>query len=138
MGLVVETQQLAKIYQELKRSSAKRINSLQLLHTMSKHLNVAQIYVNNKACIIENPGKEMLDLLKCLENIKDFDEITIKNKMENIIGNDFNMICEYLDTKRDKDTLKAILTKLTSSTFMAMLANVQDKRSFHHAKRNEK
>ncbi|CAB4038754.1 Hypothetical predicted protein [Paramuricea clavata] len=53
---------------------------------------------------------------------------------EKVIGDDFGIICEYLDNKRDRDTLKAILTKLTSSTFMVKLANVQDKHTFQCGK----
>ena len=41
---------------------------------------------------------------------------------------------EYVECKHDRDTLKAILSKLTSSTFMPKLANVQDKHTFQHAK----
>ena len=76
----------------------------------------------------------MLDLLKCLENITSIDENTIQSKLEDVIGDEFQLICEYMDSKRDKDTLKVILSKLTSSTFMAKLANVQDKHTFQRAK----
>ncbi len=77
-----------------------------------------------------NPGKNILDLFACLENINNIDEKIIKKKVEEVIRDDFRIICEYLDSKRDRDTLKVILTKLT----MAKLANVQDKRTFQHAK----
>ncbi|CAB4013196.1 Hypothetical predicted protein [Paramuricea clavata] len=127
-GPMVETQHLAAKYKAIKESAAKRISS--------KHLNVAQIYINGKAYILENPGKEMLDLLACIKNINNIDDVRsiIKAKVDEVIGDDDRVICKYLDTKRDRDTLKAILTKLTSSTFMAKLANVQDKHSFQHAK----
>ena len=133
-GPIVETQHLVAIYKRIKGSTAKRISASQMLHTIGKHLNVAQIYINSKAYIFENPGKEMLDILKCLENINSIDENTIKSKLEDVIGDDFHVICEYMDSKRDRDTLKAILNQLTSSTFMAKLANVQDKRTFQRAK----
>ncbi len=83
---------------------------------------------------MENPGKNILDLFACLENVNNIDEKIIKRKVEEVIGDEFGIICEYVDRKRDRDTLKAILTKLTSSTFMAKLANVQDKCTFQHAK----
>jgi hypothetical protein len=74
---------------------------------MAKHLNVAQIYINGKAYILENPGKEMLDLLACIENINNIDDAQsiIKAKVDEVIGDDYRVICEYLDTKRDRDTL---------------------------------
>jgi hypothetical protein len=134
MGPIVPTQSLAAKYKEIKGSTAKRITSSSMLRVMAKHLNVAQIYINGTGYILENPGKEMLDLFGCLENISSTDEKIIKQKVEKVVGDDFGIICEYLDSKRDRDTLKAILTKLTSSTFMAKLANVQDKRAFQRAK----
>ena len=39
----------------------------------------------------------MLDLLKCLENITSIDENTIKSKLEDVIGDEFQLICEYMD-----------------------------------------
>ena len=133
-GPIVKTQHLVEIYKRIKGSTAKCISASQMLHTIGKHLNVAQIYINSKAYIFENPGKEMLDILKCLENINSIDKNTIKIKLEDVIGDDFHVICEYMDSKRDRDTLKAILSQLTSSTFMAKLANVQDKRTLQRAK----
>ena len=87
-----------------------------------------------KPTFFENPGKEMLDILKCFEDINSIDENTIQSKLEDVMGNDSCVICEYMDSKHDRDTLKAILSQLTSSTFMAKLANVQDKRTFQRAK----
>ena len=43
-------------------------------------------------------------------------------------------ILQHLDTKRDRDTVLAILTKITSATFLGKLAGVKDKRSFQHSK----
>ena len=64
-GRFVETQHLVEIYKEIKGSIAKRISASRMLQIIAKHLNVAQIYINGKAYILKNPGKEMLDLLKC-------------------------------------------------------------------------
>ena len=133
-GPIIATQQLAAKYKEIKGITSKRLRSSRLFDVISKHLNVAQIYINGKAHIIENRGKELLDLLECLEKVRETDENIIKEKLKQVVGDDFHIICEYMDTKRDKDTLKAILAKLSSSTFMTKLANVQDKRSFQRAK----
>ena len=50
-GPIVETQHLVEIYKRIKGSTAKRISASQMLHTLGKHLNVAQIYINSKAYI---------------------------------------------------------------------------------------
>ena len=131
-GPIVGTQSLATRYREIKCGTAKRITSSTILWTMAKHLNVAQIYTNGVGYILPNPGKTILDLFGYLENINKVDEKIIKEKVKDVIGEDFKIICEYMDSKRDKDTLKAILTKITSATFMAKLADVQDKHHCHH------
>ena len=41
---------------------------------------------------------------------------------------------QYLDSKRDRDTLNEVFTKVTSVNFITTLANVQDKRSFQRSK----
>ena len=49
----------------------------------------------------------MLDLFGCLENISNNDEEIIKQKVvQKVIGDDFGIICEELDSKCDRDTLK--------------------------------
>ena len=79
-------------------------------------LNIAQICINGSAYILENPWKDMLYPLQCMENIRSTDENIIKEKFEKVIRDDFNVICDYLDSKCDRDTLKSILPKLTSAS----------------------
>lgn len=55
-------------------------------------------------------------------------------KLEEAIGSNYETVMQYLDSKRDRDTLKAVLAKVTSVNFMTKLANVQDKRSFQRSK----
>ena len=50
-GPIVETQHLVEIYKRIKGSTAKRISASQMLHSLGKHLNIAQIYINSKAYI---------------------------------------------------------------------------------------
>jgi hypothetical protein len=133
-GPIIATQELARKYKEVKGVVSKRVRSSRIIRSMSKHLNIAQIYIHGQGFVIENRGRELLDLLGCIEKENTKDVNIIKEKVLQVIGDDFNVICEYLDSKRDKDTLKAILTKLTSSTFMAKLANVGDRRPFQRAK----
>ena len=133
-GPIIATQELARRYKEVKGIVAKRVRSSRIIRSMSKHLNIAQIYIHGQGFVIENCGKELLDLLGCIEKESNDNVNIIKEKILEVIGDDFKVICEYLDSKRDRDTLKGILTKLTSSTFMTKLANVGDKRPFQRAK----
>ena len=58
----------------------------------------------------------------------------MNQRVEEAIGSTYDTLLQYLDSKRDRDTVKAILTEITSAKFMGKLANVQDKRSFQYSK----
>ena len=112
-----------------------RIEPSRLLDMMSKHLNVAQIYIEGRAYIVENNGiGDVLKLMNSVQNIGEMDQKIINEKVKQVVGGDYDIILQYLDIKQNRDTLKAILTKLTSANFMANVANVQDRRSFQRAK----
>ncbi len=90
-------QQFAAKYKEIKGITSKRLRSSRLFDVISKHLNAAQIYINGKAHIIENCGKELMDLLECLEKVHETDENVIKEKLKQVVGDNFHIICEYMD-----------------------------------------
>ena len=134
-GLIVPTQDLAKKYKELKRlKESTHLESSCLLEIMSKHLNVAQIYIEGKGYIIENHGRELAKVVESLQQLRESDQSIVNRKVEEAVGSTYETLLKYLDTKRDRDTVKAILAKITSAKCMAKLANVQDKRSFSHSK----
>lgn len=54
--------------------------------------------------------------------------------MEKALRSNYETVMQYLDSKRDRDTLNVVLTKVTSVNFITTLANVQDKRSFQRSK----
>lgn len=134
-GLIVPTQDLAKKYKELKHlKESTHLESSCLLEIMSKHLNVAQIYIEGKGYIIENHGRELAKVVGSLQQLIELDQAIVNRKVEEAVGSTYETLLKYLDTKRDHDTVKAILVKITSAKCMAKLANVQDKRSFSHSK----
>lgn len=134
-GLIVPTQDLAKKYKELKHlKESTHLESSCLLEIMSKHLNVAQIYIEGKGYIIENHGRELAKVVESLQQLRESDQAIVNRKVEEAVGSTYETLLKYLDTKRDRDTVKAILAKITSAKCMAKLANVQDKRSFSHSK----
>ena len=126
---------MQKKYKELKglkESSHPKLSSL--LEIMSKHLNVAQIYIDGKAYIVENHGKEITKVEESLQQIETADQAILNQRVQEAIGGRYDTLMQYLDSKRDRDTVKAILTQITSAKFMGKLSNVQDKRSFRHSK----
>jgi hypothetical protein len=53
---------------------------------MSKHLNNVQIYKHGQGLVIENHGKELLDLLGCIEKEKNNNDNVVKEKVLQVIG----------------------------------------------------
>ena len=134
-GLIIPTQVLAEKYKEVKGlKESTRIESARLLDVLTKHLNVVQIYIDGRGYILENRGLEIEKILDSLKNVQRNDQLTVNKKVEEAIGSNYETLMEYLDSKRDRDTLKAVLTKVTSVNLMTRLASVQDKRSFQRAK----
>ena len=134
-GLLVLTQDLVKKYKEFKGlKECSRLESSRLLEIMSKHLNVAQIYIDGKGYVIENHGKEIVKIVESLQQMGKTDQTIVNQRVEEAIGSTYDTLLQYLDSKRDKDTVKTILTQITSAKFMGKLANVQDKRSFQYSK----
>ena len=124
-GMIVLTEDVAKKYRELKGlRGSTRIESARSLETISKHLNVIQVYIRGRGYIIENHGSDVIKLVNSLENLTTTDQKTINNKIEEAIGNNYQTILQYLDSKRDRDTLNTVLTKITSVNFMTKMSKV--------------
>ena len=74
-GMIVPTQDLAKQYKELKGlKESTRLESSQIVEVLTKHLNVAQIYIDGKGYIIENHGKEINKVVESLQQIEERDQ----------------------------------------------------------------
>lgn len=66
-GLLVPMQDLVTKYKEFKDlKESSHLESSRLLEIMSKHLNVAQIYIDGKGYIGENHGKEIVKIVESL------------------------------------------------------------------------
>ena len=88
------------------------------------------IYIDGKGYILENHGQEIVKTVDSLKDIQKMISQSSTKKIEEAIGSNYDTVMEYLDSKRDRDRLKGILTKVRSVNFMTRLANVQNKRSF--------
>ena len=69
-----------------------------------------------------------------LKNNQRNDQITVNQKVEAAIASNYETVMEYLDSNRDRDTLQAVLIKVTSVNLMTRLTSVQDKRNFQRAR----
>jgi hypothetical protein len=85
-GPIIATQEMARKYKEVKGIISKRVRSSRIIRSMSKHLNIAQIYIHGQGFVIENRGKELLDLLGCIEKEKNNNDNVVKEKVLQVIG----------------------------------------------------
>jgi len=56
-----------------------------MVEVMSKHLNVAQIYIDGKGYVIENHGKEINKVVESLEQIEKSVQSVVNKKVEQAI-----------------------------------------------------
>ena len=134
-GPVVPTQQLVRVYRETKgQNETSSVRPASFFQTISRHLNLMQVYLNGRAFIVENRGGNVQDVIRSFEGIMENPQKTINKRVQESVGDSFNSILNYLDSKRDRDTVKALLSKITSVNCVMQLSNVQDKRSIARSK----
>lgn len=112
----------------------KRRLSIEIFEILTKHLNVLQIYIWEKAFLMENRASRLQDVVNNVKKI--FDSFDVRSQLnahiEDKIGDYYRTALKYLDTKRDRDTLKFLLTKITSINFMAKLQGTTNKKSIQN------
>ena len=94
---------------------------MEVYETLSRNLNLLQVYIHRKAFLIENrssPLTEVVIDLKSIFNSFDFRQ-GLNSHIEERIGECYKNALAYLDAKRDRDTVKYLLTQITSVCFMA-------------------
>ena len=72
----------------------------------------------------------VIDQITKMINIKKI----VNDKVLKEIGNTFKQSLNFLDTKRDRDVLKALFLHATSASFVARLQNVSNKCSIVNAR----
>ena len=140
---IISTQEAARIFFNASKETApggscdeaiKRKNSMEIYEALSKHLNLLQVYIHGKAFLIENRSSPLTEVVSNLKGIFDsFDfRARLNSHIEEKIGDCYKKALTYLDTKRDRDTLKYLLTQITSVRFMAKLQGVSNKQSLQN------
>jgi len=83
---------------------------------------------------MEKSGADIEDVMKSLESLQKSEDEVVNRRIQNEIGDVYKTSLKYLDTKRDRDTVTALLAKISSVKSVMKLAEVSDKRSI---KRNK-
>lgn len=96
---------------------------------VSKYLNVMQIYINGQAFMSQNTTSDFQALVSFLNNWNQSRK-QFNDSVEEFIGDCFNEALEYMDSKRDRDTVIGLMERLTSVNFVTKkLRNVQNKKA---------
>lgn len=106
-----------------------RMMSSALFDVVSKHLNVRQIYIHKRAFLVENRYQEIENTIKSLEQIQRQTREVINEHINESVKDFYKDAIDYMDTKRDKDTLKAVIAMITSVKFASRLQDVTNKQS---------
>lgn len=130
---IMPTQEAGTMLQECSKKPShepKEKKSVDIYEHLAKHLNLNQIYISEKAFLMENRDCQLLDVANDIQKM--FESFNFRSKLnthvEEQIGNFYRTALSYLDTKRYRDTLKFLLTRVTSVNFMARLQGISNKK----------
>ena len=120
-GPLVKTQDVSRAYRQSKSLTTDvKEMSKSFFEKLTKYLPICQVYINGFGYLVEDRLTEVVvqaqEVMKSAHHSKDILEI-----MEDKIGGTYEDALQFLDTKRDRDVLRGILTKLTSIRFATKL-----------------
>ena len=135
-GPTVNTQELGEIYMKEKEIT-KRCDSIALYDIFCKHLNISQVYLFGKAYIVLNQDNLHLNsAVASLKKVFDSNKEEILTKIaKERISHLFLPALRYMDTPRDKQVLKGLISQLTNISFTTRLQCVQNRNSTRRANR---
>lgn len=97
--------------------SERRMMAGELPGIVSKYLNVMQININGQAFMSQNTTSDFQALVSFLSN-ENQSRKHFNDSVEEFIGDCFNEALEYMDSKRDRDTVIGLMEQLTSVNFV--------------------
>ena len=124
-GPIVSTQEAGHIYSHHKNSQHCK-KSVILYEIFSKHLNLVQIYIHGKAYLLEDRGNDVHHVISTIKNVVN-ENMIINTHVEEKLKDIYKASLQYLDTPRDKQVLKGIISHITSVRFTAKLEGIQSR-----------
>ena len=137
---ILSTQEATRIFFNASKETAsgescdepiKRRNSMEVYETFSRNLNLLRVYIHGNVFLIANRSSPLTEVVIGLKSIFvsfDFRE-RLNSHIEERIGECYKNALAYRDTKRDRDTVKYLMTQITSVRFMAKLQGTANKHS---------
>lgn len=129
-GPLVPTTVLSAVYKNANGTlSERRMMAGELFGIVSKYLNGMHLYINGQAFMSQNITSDFQALVSFLNN-RNQSRKQFNDSVEDLIGNCLNEALEYMDSKRDRDTVIGLMERLTSVNFVTKkLRNVQNKKA---------
>ena len=94
--------------------------SASLYEILAHHLNLIQLYIQGKAYLIENTGFNITSLLRTICGTVNRTEI-VNEHTKKTLGNLYCTALQYVDTPRDRQLLRGVISHLTSISFASQL-----------------
>ena len=133
-GPIVLTQNVARVYSDTTNTEHKQVrkNSTSIYDIITKHFNVIQIYVSGKAYLVADTSK---NIELCLSQIVSaVNKSHVANEVvKDRIAKVYEDSLDYIDTPRDKQVLKGIMSILTNITFTSHLEGKKSRSSVRTA-----
>lgn len=119
-SVLLETSTAAKIYRKRKASLLNETEStyfcpIDTYEKLSKQLNIVQIYIDQKAFIVEGKDTDIKKVVELVNNkLAKVSDGVLNDVVHSKLKDHFKDILQFLDSKRDRDVLEAIIAKITS------------------------
>ena len=140
-SILLETSKAAAIYKEKKASLLNKEQSLYFCpidtyEKLSTHINIAQIYINQKAFIVEAKDTNIRKVVEIVsDTLAKLRKDAVKETVHSRLKDNFSEVLQYLDSKRDRNVLEAVIAKITSVKSVVSIKGTKFKGSIskHHA-----
>ena len=118
-SVLLETSTAATIYKKRRASLTNKEEStyfrpIDTYEKLSKHINIAQIYIDQKAFIVEAKDTDIRKVVEIVsDTLEKLNKHTAREKVHSCLKDNFRDVLRYLDSKRDRDVLEAVIAKIT-------------------------
>ena len=134
-GPLISTQELGAIYMRQK-GLTRRYDSVALYDIFCKHLNISQIYLFGRGYAVQN--NDNLSVCSVVTSIKKVFDTHREDLLTEVaaerLSDIFRPALQYMDTPRDKQVLKGLISEMTNIDFTTRLRGIQNRRSTRRAK----
>lgn len=119
-SILLETSTAAAIYKKRKASLLNKEESLYFrpidtYEKLSKHINIAQIYIDQKAFIVEAKNTDIKKVVEIVsDTLEKLSKDALRETVHSCLKDNFREVLRYLDSKRDRDVLEAVIAKISS------------------------